>query len=78
MTRKTHAFSQKAFSSRTPTWAQNMFRITFIVTKAFAVFMAGTNIIDENMKYEIMLGLTAIDGAVWGFSKMFGVTIEKE
>lgn len=73
---KTHAFTAKALVTETPHWAKMMFRITFILTNAFTIFMGATNLIDEGLKYEIMLGLKALDALVYGFSKMFGV--EKE
>jgi hypothetical protein len=76
--RVTHAFTAKALQSRTPTWAKNMFRITFVVTTAFTIFMAGTNLFSEGVKYEVMLGLKALDGLIYGLSKMFGVEIKNE
>lgn len=77
MTRKTyHAFSKKALNYPTPTLAKNIFRITFCVTSALALFMAATQLIDENWKFEVLLGLKAIDGLVLGLSKMFGVEVE--
>lgn len=73
MKKKTYAFSAKALTSATPIWAKNMFRITFILTSAFTIFMAGTNLFDDNYKYEIMLGLKSLDAVIYGLSKMFGV-----
>lgn len=77
MTKKTHAFTVKAFESPTPAWAKNMFRITFILTSAITIFVAGSNMIEESLKYELMLGIKSLDAVVWGLSKMFGVSIEK-
>ena len=76
MKTKTHAFTAKAIMADTPKWAKNMFRITFFLTKAVVAFIAGTNLIDESVKYEISLGLQSLDVIVFGLSKMFGV--EKE
>lgn len=76
--RVNHAFTKKALETRTPTWAKNMFRITFIVTSAFTIFLAGTNLFPEAAKYELMLGLKALDALVYGLSKMFGVEIKTE
>lgn len=76
--RVTHAFTAKALQNRTPTWAKNMFRITFALTTAFMVFMAGTNLFSEDVKYEVMLGLKALDGVVYTISKMFGVEVKEE
>lgn len=77
MNKKTHAFTVKALETPTPNWAKNMFRATFIITGAITIFIAGTNIVDEGIKYELMLGIKSLDAVVWGFSKMFGVEIQK-
>lgn len=60
----------------TPTWAKITFRIFFTITTALAFFMAGTKIIPEEMKFEVLLGLKSFDFVLYGVSKMFGV--EKE
>ena len=75
--KKTEFLTKKALESRTPTWAKNTFRITFVVTSALTLFLAGTQIIEENIKFELMLALKSIDGLVLGVSKMFGVTEEE-
>lgn len=75
-TTKTHAFTAKALQSETPMWAKNMFRVTFVLTSAVTIFIAGTNLFSEEVKYELMLGLKALDAVIYGLSKMFG--IEKE
>lgn len=73
-----HAFSKKALTSTTPVWAKNMFRITFILTSAITIFIAGTNLFSESTKYELMLGLKALDAVIYGLSKMFGVEVTQE
>jgi isochorismate hydrolase len=79
MTKKTyHAFSKKALNSDTPMWAKNMFRITFVFTSAITIFIAGTNLFTEDIKYECMLGLKALDAIIYGLSKMFGVSVKEE
>lgn len=78
MQRKTHAFTAKALNTPTPTWAKNMFRITFVVTSALTLFMAGTNLIEESIKYELILGLKTLDALIYGLSKMFGVEREEK
>jgi uncharacterized membrane protein len=75
--KKTEFLTKKALESRTPTWAKNAFRITFVVTSALTLFLAGTQIIEENVKFELMLALKSIDAFVLGVSKMFGVTEEE-
>lgn len=69
--------TKKALNSRTPLWAKNMFRITFVITSAVMIFIAGTQIIEESLKFELVLGLKTIDAFVLGLSKMFGVTHEE-
>lgn len=79
MTRKIkHAFTKKALESTTPKWAKNMFRITFVLTSAFTIFIAGTNLFEESIKYELMLGLKSLDAVIYGLSKMFGVEVKEE
>lgn len=73
MKKTNYAFTAKAISSETPRWAKNMFRVTILVTSAITIFMAGTNILEEPMKYEVLLGLKALDAFMFGLSKMFGV-----
>lgn len=73
MKKKTYAFSAKALTSATPMWARNMFRITFAVTSALSIFMAATNLIAENYKFEVLLGLKSLDALIYALSKMFGV-----
>lgn len=69
--------TKKALNSRTPLWAKNMFRITFIITSAIMIFIAGTQLFEESLKFELVLGLKSIDALVLGLSKMFGVTEEE-
>lgn len=79
MTKKTyHAFSREALNNRTPLWAKNMFRITFVITSAITIFIAGTNLISEDAKYEWMLALKSLDAIIYGLSKMFGVSVKEE
>jgi len=78
MTKKVQHFAtQKAFASRTPTWAKNMVTITFVITSAFTLFIAGTNLIPESIKYELMLAIKSLDVIVAGFAKAFGVSEEE-
>jgi hypothetical protein len=74
----THAFSKKAFQNTTPSWARYMFGITFILTSAFTLFLAGTNLFSEDVKYELMLAGKALDAVIYGLSKMFGIEIREE
>lgn len=76
MARVQHFATKKAITSRTPTWAKNMVTYTFVITSAITIFIAGTNLVDENIKFEIMLAIKTIDALAAGFAKLFGVTNE--
>ena len=69
--------TKKALNSRTPLWAKNIFRITFVITSAVMIFIAGTQLIEESLKFEVGLILKVIDALALGFSKLFG-EIEEE
>lgn len=60
----------------TPQWAKNVINITTRVTAAFAIFLAATNLIGEEWKFEILLGLKALDFLVVEIGKLFGL-VEK-
>lgn len=75
--KKVEFLTKEALNGRTPLWAKNMFRITFIVTSAIMIFIAGTQLFDESLKFELVLGLKSIDALALGFSKLFGVTEEE-
>ncbi|MBA2648071.1 MAG: hypothetical protein H0U75_00470 [Legionella sp.] len=66
-------------TQKTPTWAKWMFRITFILTTALTAYIASTNLLSQNTKYEITLILKlVIDPIVYGVSKLFGVDVKQE
>lgn len=73
---KTNNFTAKSLVLETPRWAKVMFRIVFLLTTAFTLFVAGTTLIDDNVKFEVMLAVKSLDVMIYGISKMFG--IEKE
>lgn len=74
--------SQFGFSQiqqTTPMWALWMFRITFLVTKIVVGYIAATNLLSPESKYEVTLFLTLlIDPLAFGLSKMFGVSIGED
>jgi len=76
--RKQHFATKKALNSRTPTWAKNMVSVTFIITSAITIFIAGTNLVSEEIKYELMLAIKTIDVLVAGAAKLWGVTYENQ
>lgn len=58
----------------TPTWAKNMFRIAFALTTAAVAYIAATNLIEENIKYELTLLLkVVVDPLMYVLSKCFNV-----
>lgn len=67
-----------AITATTPIWAKWMFRGTLIVTSVLTFWIAATNIITESNKFEAVLVLKAIDLLVFGFSKLFGVTVDED
>jgi hypothetical protein len=71
----THAFTKKALSLKTPAWAKNTFRATMVLTSAVTIYVAGTNLIVDLHKIEIMLVLKVIDALVFGISKLIGIEI---
>jgi len=70
-------FGKAQLKNETPQWAKWMFRVTLVLTTAISIWVAGTNLIDDSIKYEIILLLKCIDPVVMGFSKLFGVDVIK-
>lgn len=71
-------FGLNQMNSTTPTWAKWFFRIVFLFNKIIVAYIAATNLISPEAKYEITLFLTLIiDPLAFGFSKMFGITVEE-
>lgn len=61
--------------STTPLWAKWFFRIVFLLTKIAVGYIAATNLITPDTKYEITLFLTlVVDPVAFFFSKMFGIS----
>lgn len=71
-------FGLNQVSSTTPLWAKWMFRIVFLFTKIVVGYIAATDLISPEAKYEITLFLTLIiDPGIFGLSKMFGIEVEE-
>lgn len=67
-------FGLNQINKTTPTWALWMFRITFLLTKIVVGYIAATNLLLPDAKYEVTLFLTlVVDPLAFGLSKMFGV-----
>ena len=72
-------FGFNQISSTTPSWAKWFFRIVFLFTKIVVGYIAATNLISPEAKYEITLFLTlVIDPLAFAFSKMFGVNSKED
>ena len=65
-----------SISGPSPMWTKWLFRITAVITTVLAFYVAGTSLIAENWKVEVMLGLKALDMLTLGLSKALGL-IEK-
>ena len=63
-------------SAPTPKWVKVVISVTTRVTAALAIYMVATNLIKEDVKFEIMLGLKATDFLVVELGKMVGL-VEK-
>lgn len=74
---KTQFATKKALTSRTPTWAKNMFRITMLLTTVAMFIVASDTALADNAT-RIMLYLKGFDMFMFGISKMFGVTEEED
>jgi hypothetical protein len=76
--KKTTFLTKEAIASRTPVWASWMFKGTFLVTTAAIGYIAATNIIDQQTKYEVTIFLKLfVDPIVFGFSRLFGIEIKE-
>lgn len=73
---KVQFLTETALLAQSPSWAKWLFRGVAILTTVLAFYFAGTNLIQEQYKVEVLLGLKAIDMLTLGFSKLFGV-VEK-
>jgi len=74
---KTAFISHGAMNSPTPQWAKYMFRSVAVLTTIVAFWVAGTSLVQESYKVEIMLGLKSLDMLTFAFSKMFGIISDK-
>lgn len=72
-------FGFNQVTTTTPPWAKWLFRIVFFLNKIVAGYIAATNLISPEAKYEVTLFLVLIiDPFAYGFSKMFGVEIDQQ
>lgn len=57
----------------TPVWATWVFRAVFLLTTALTIWIAGTGLISESVKVEIMVALKALDVLIWGAARFIGI-----
>lgn len=57
----------------TPQWMTWAFRGTIVFTTAISAWIAATNLISEDIKFELILILKFVDTGVWGVGKLFGL-----
>lgn len=62
-----------SINAPTPMWATWIFRIVFLLTTAISIWLAGTHLVSDANKVEIIVDMKAIDVAVWGLGKMLGI-----
>ena len=62
----------------TPSWANWVFRIVFLLNKVVIAIVASDPGIDAETKVRIGLYLSGLDTFVWGISRTFGVKIQDD
>lgn len=77
MKTETTSFTKEAIIAPSPAWATWMFRITLLLTSVIVFVIASDPGIPDDLKVRISVYLKALDLLIFGFSKMFGITIEK-
>jgi hypothetical protein len=74
----TTKFNLQQITKETPQWAKWMFRVTLILTTTASFIVAGDPSIPADLKVRVMLYLQGGSTAMYGFSKLFGIDLEKE
>lgn len=67
-----------AITSTTPIWAKWVFRGTLIVTSVATFIIAGDSHISAETAVRVGVYLKGLDLLAFGFSKLFGVTLDNE
>lgn len=65
-----------SINSPTPLWATWVFRIFYGISTAVGVWLAATNVLSSQAKFEILLGFTALDRLAWTVARGLGVKKE--
>lgn len=56
-----------------PQWAKWVYRIVFLLTTSASIYIAGTRLISDDVKYELILLLKFIDPVIYGAAQVLGV-----
>jgi hypothetical protein len=72
------AFGIGQITKRTPTWVKAFIAIAAIVTGALAFWVGSTNLIQDNIKVELLNGIKVIDMIILGIAPLFGVQEKTE
>jgi len=67
-----------AITATTPQWAKWVFRGTLILTSVATFIIAGDSKIDADLAVRIGVYLKGLDLLAFGFSKMFGITLDEK
>jgi hypothetical protein len=78
MAKKLQFGNANAMASPTPKLANYIFRTVLIVTTAFTIWLAGTQLIAETAKFELTLAAKIIDFLAWGIGRLFGIVDEEK
>lgn len=78
MSTKVKFGNAEAIANPTPKMANYIFRTVLIVTTAFTIWLAGTQLIAESAKFELTLVAKIVDFLAWGVGRLFGVVDDKE
>lgn len=62
----------------TPSWANWLFRVVFLLNKVVVAIVAADPGIDDQTKVRIGLYLSGLDTLCWSISRMLGVKIQED
>jgi hypothetical protein len=69
-------FGKNAIGLETPLWAKWVFRVFMILSGAATFIVASDPHIPSDIKVSVAVWLKGADMAIFGLSKMFGISIE--
>lgn len=67
-----------AIAGTTPKLANYIFRVVLILTTAFTIWLAGTQLIEDSAKFELTLVAKILDFLAWGIGRLFGIVDKDE